>query len=263
METGGTQGMVPVRAAGVRVGWLWNDWLQRALVAPTPFELHPTGLHLAPAIESFAGRSAALARWADSIRDRWSLPGWRDERSVVWYGERPLFGIERALLRPLGLTLRSVQACAWRQTASGPMIWVAHRSMSKPIDPGKFDALVAGGIAGLDAPWDTLIRECHEEAGIPPALLGTALPAGQLELSYAADYDELPALHCEHVTLYELELPPDFIPTPNDGEHQAILSMSPEEALASIALGGWTPDGAQATADLISRQGWSSAKQGK
>jgi hypothetical protein len=99
------KGMTPVRAAGVRVGWVWNDWLQRALVAPTPFELHPTGLHLAPAIESFAGRSAALARWSDSIRERWSLPGWRDERSVVWYGERPLFGIERALLRPLGLAL--------------------------------------------------------------------------------------------------------------------------------------------------------------
>jgi hypothetical protein len=39
--------------------------------------------------------------------------------------------------------------------------------------------------------------------------------------------------------------------------------MSPDEALASIALGGWTPDGAQATADLISRQGWARARQGK
>jgi 8-oxo-dGTP pyrophosphatase MutT (NUDIX family) len=197
-----------------------------------------------------------LARWSDSIRERWSLPGWRDERSVVWYGERPLFGIERALLRPLGLALRSVQACAWRQTADGPMIWVAHRSMSKPIDPGKFDALVAGGIAGLDAPWETLIRECQEEAGIPPPLLSKARPAGHLELSYATDYDDLPALHREHVTLYELELPAEFIPTPNDGEHQAILSMTPQEAIASIAQGGWTPDGAQATTDLIGRQGW-------
>jgi 8-oxo-dGTP pyrophosphatase MutT (NUDIX family) len=255
--------MTPLRVDGVDVGRLGDDWLARALESPTPFEMRDGALCLMPTLQTFAGRSAAMSRWADQARARWSLPGWRNERMVVRDGDRPLFGIERALLRPFGLKLRSVLACGFTITAVGPLLWVARRSQDKPVDPGRLDAMVGGGIAGMDATFATLVRECEEEAGIPEALSRHARAAGSLEICYRIEYDGLPALHREAVTLFELELPPHFLPRSSDGEHESILPMIPSEALASIDAGGWTRDGGQATADLILRRGWMPAPAGR
>lgn len=252
------EGLTPLRIDGVEVGAVAQDWLARVLEAPTPFTLADGALSLRPAIASFAGRSAVLADWADAARLRWDLPGWRDERVVIRdeADGRPLASIERALLRPLGLLLRSVQACAWTAAADGPRLWVARRAPTKPVDPNRLDALVAGGIAGFDDPASTLVRECAEEAGLPPEIARRARAAGELELAYPTVYDGLPALHRERVVLHELELPPDLVPRAVDGEHAEILSMTPAEALETIEAGLWTLDGAQATTDLILRRGW-------
>ena len=91
-------GLTPLRVDGVDVGWLGEDWLARALESPTPFEMRDGALCLMPALQTFAGRSAALSRWGEQARQRWDLPSWRDERMVVHDAERPLFGVERALL---------------------------------------------------------------------------------------------------------------------------------------------------------------------
>ncbi len=252
-------GTVALVVDGVEVGCLTEAWLERVLEAPGPFErVAGDTVRLRPSLATYAERSAALAAWGEAARARWGLPGWRDERMVIRDERdgRPLADIERALLRPLGLLLRSVQACAYTATAAGPLIWVARRAWHKPVDPGRLDALVAGGIAGFDAPRATLLRECAEEAGIPPALAAQARDAGTLELCVAALDDGVPVVHRERVLLHELELPADFVPRPADGEHAEILTMSPAEVLASIDAGGWTRDGAQATADLVLRRGW-------
>jgi 8-oxo-dGTP pyrophosphatase MutT (NUDIX family) len=252
-------GTVPLVVDDVEVGCLTEAWLERVLEAPTPFERAGDGpVRLMPALATFAGRSAALAAWADAARARWDVPGWRDERVVIRDERdgRPLAGIERALLRPLGLLLRSVQACAYATGPDGPRLWVARRAEHKPVDPGRLDALVAGGIAGFDTPWSTLLRECAEEAGIPAELAGRARPAGTLELCVPAVDDGVPVVHRERVELHDLALPDDFAPVPADGEHAEVFAMRPTEALASIEAGGWTRDGAQATLALLHRLGW-------
>ena len=258
-------GTVPLVVDGVEVGCLTEPWLERVLRPPAPFERLPEGaVRLVPGPAGFAGRSAAFAEWGEAVRARWGLPGWRDERVVIRdeRDARPLAAVERALLRPLGLLLRSVQACAYTVTAAGPLVWVARRAAHKPVDPGRLDALVAGGIAGFDSPRATLLRECAEEAGIPAALAGRAREAGELELCVPSVDDGLPVVHRERVALHDLELPPDFVPRPVDGEHSEIVPMSPAEALASIDAGGWTRDGAQATADLLRRLGWTPGRSG-
>ena len=252
------EGLTPLRIDGVEVGAVAEDWLARALEAPSPFVLRDGALVPSPRVDSFAGRSAVLADWAADARARWDLPGWRDERVVIRdeADGRPLASIERALLRPLGLLLRSVQVSAWTRAPDGPRLWVARRAPTKPVDPNRLDALVAGGIAGFDDVASTLVRECAEEAGLPPELARRAASAGELELAYPTLYDGLPALHRERISLHELELPPGLVPVAADGEHAEILAMTPAEALETIGAGLWTRDGAQATTDLILRRGW-------
>ncbi|MEY4863217.1 MAG: hypothetical protein RLZ51_1312 [Pseudomonadota bacterium] len=246
-----------LRIQGVALGVVHSGWLERVLEPPSPFRLDDHGeLQLTSPFETFSSRSAALADWADSARDRWGLPGWRDERVVIRDGSEPRFCVERALLRPLGLVLPSVQACAYCQSEAGPLLWIARRAAHKPVDPGCFDALVAGGIAGFDTAWSTLMRECQEEAGIPQALAQCAQASGSLDIRYALIDQGQQVTHREHILLHDLELPADLIPTPNDGEHQAIVAMSALQAWNSTLEDAWTPDGAQATRALIQRNRW-------
>lgn len=248
--------LVPIRIDGIDVGWVLPGWLERLLQAPSPFRLEGESIRIESVLQTFASRNAALARWADDARHRWDLPGWRDERIVLRDAGRPILSIERALLRPLGMALHSAQANAWCMTAAGPLLWVARRAQSKPVEPGKLDALVGGGIAGFDEARSTLIRECQEEAGIAPHLAQAAIEVGSIGIAYVTEYDGLAAIHREHVDLFDLQLPPDFIPMALDGEHEAIVPMIPAEAIASIRKGGWTREGSASTLDLIRRHGW-------
>jgi 8-oxo-dGTP pyrophosphatase MutT (NUDIX family) len=247
----------PLTVGAHRVGAIGRGWLARALEAPSPFVATGGALELDPALEGFEARSDALARWSRLVRRRHGVHGWRDEPVLILDPQHaPLLAIERAMLRPLGMLLRSVSASIHGIDRRGPVIWVARRSDRKPVDPGRLDALVGGGIGGSDSARDTLIRECAEEAGIPASLARLALPVGRLEVAYAAEDDGLAVLHRESVALFELRLPAGFVPRPVDGEHRSIVAMTPAEALASIAAGGWTADGAEATRRLIRRHGW-------
>jgi 8-oxo-dGTP pyrophosphatase MutT (NUDIX family) len=247
----------PLRVDAHPIGTVHAHWLGRLLQAPTPFERTAQGeLGLAPGLTDFETRTHALAQWATEARQRWPMPGWRGEQVVIFLGQRPGFGIERALLRPLGLMLRSVQASVFTLTSTGPRLWIARRALSKPVDPGCLDALVAGGIAGFESPLETLRRECAEEAGIPPDLARQARPCGTLEISYDTIDGGLSVRHQESIALHELQVPEDFEPRAIDGEHEALMAMTPEQVWQALQTDRWTPDGAQATRALMARRGW-------
>jgi 8-oxo-dGTP pyrophosphatase MutT (NUDIX family) len=76
------------------------------------------------------------------------------------------------------------------------------------------DNLCAGAVPfGLGAR-ETLIKEAHEEASIPAAIAGTALPVGAIR--YCCEGDG--GLRPDVLFAYDLELPADFVPRPGDGE---------------------------------------------
>ena len=112
----------------------------------------------------------------------------------------------------------------------GDRVWVARRSRDKPLDPGKLDHLVAGGVASGDTVAATVIKEAAEEAGLPPALAATARPVARMQ--YAMERDEgvrRDTLHC-----YDLELPADFEPVPTDGEVEAFELWPLEQVLDRV-----------------------------
>jgi 8-oxo-dGTP pyrophosphatase MutT (NUDIX family) len=247
----------PLTVGSHRVGALGPGWLARALEPPSPFVAAGDGLALDPALDGFESRSDALARWSRLVRRRDGVHGWRDEPVLIREPlGKPLLAIERAMLRPLGMLLRSVSASVHGIDRRGPVIWVARRSNAKPVDPGRLDVLVGGGIGGSDSARDTLVRESAEEVGIPAPVARRAVPIGRLEVAYVAEDAALAVLPRESVAMYDLRLPAGFVPGAVDGEHRSIVPMTPPEALASIAAGGWTADGAEATRRLIRRHGW-------
>lgn len=72
-----------------------------------------------------------------------------------------------------------------------PLMWMARRSKSKSKYPSMLDHIVAGGQpAGLSL-MENAIKECEEEAGIPPSIArpGNLRPAGVVSYEEAKRCD--------------------------------------------------------------------------
>jgi 8-oxo-dGTP pyrophosphatase MutT (NUDIX family) len=261
-------GFAPFWFRNERVGAVAPGWIDRLdpqifHVEPRPGEPLP---HVAlkgvdrrrdASIVPIESVNQALQRWAERLRDAGFLPGYRDEAILV-YGAteaQPLFRIERALLRPLGLLLRTVQLNVFVLEDRGLSIWVARRSATKAVDPGRLDCLVGGGIRGGDTPLATLLRECQEEAGIPRQLARRAIPVGVIDSIAAAGDAAGAVLHRERAMLYDLKVGPDFRPELLDGEIEEAALLEAEIVNQQIAAGYWTAEAAWAAGDLIRRLG--------
>lgn len=122
--------------------------------------------------------------------------------------------LDRGAMTPFGLRVENVHLNGLVQRADGPHMWVATRAASKPVAPGKLDNLVAGGVPAGLTPWQTLVKECGEEAGLPAGLAEQAKPHGRIAYAMAwQDGLRREALHC-----FDVWLPDDFVPAPVDGE---------------------------------------------
>ena len=80
--------------------------------------------------------------------------------------------------------------------------------------PAQLDNLVGGGIAAGLYAWQTLLKECREEAGVPFELARRARPRESL----AFDYLVPDGLDSNEVDAFDLMLPPGFAPRNEDGE---------------------------------------------
>lgn len=138
--------------------------------------------------------------------------------------------VDRGAIPVLGLAAEGVHLNGLVEREDGLFLWVARRSMSKRLDPGKLDHLVAGGMStGLD-PQTTVIKEAQEEAGIPTELAATARAVSRIE--YALERPEglrRDVLHC-----YDLLLPQGFTPIAEDGEVESFYLLPIQEVVALV-----------------------------
>jgi 8-oxo-dGTP pyrophosphatase MutT (NUDIX family) len=158
---------------------------------------------------------AALPMWARFLAEA-GMYQWRDEAfDVRATPEGPVLSqVDRGALPILGIEAVGVHLNGLVRRPDGLHVWLARRAMTKLLDPGKLDHIVAGGVpAGLN-PVQTLEKEAAEEAALSAALVASATHQGVIR--YIMDRPEglrRDTLHC-----YDLVLPASFIPHPVDGE---------------------------------------------
>lgn len=141
--------------------------------------------------------------------------------------------IDRGALPLFGLIAHGVHMNGLVRRPDGWHLWIGRRAMDKRLDPGKLDHLVAGGIPAGHTAGQALAKEAAEEASIPDALIRRAVPVA--EIRYAMERPEglrRDVLHC-----YDLELPPDFVPTPSDGEVEFFTLIPLQEACRMVRDG--------------------------
>jgi 8-oxo-dGTP pyrophosphatase MutT (NUDIX family) len=206
---------------------------------------HGVDLHGPP-----AACTALLEPLNRALHDHGLVRGWRDETYAVVnrHGEAPRALIERAAARFWGTLTFGAHANGYVADANGrpTHLWIARRSFSKPTDPGLLDNLVGGGVPHGQTPFEALVREGWEEAGLEPALMRAATP--QAVLSIERDIPE--GWQREHLYVHDLALPPTRQPRNQDGEVAELHCLSLQQALAEAAAGTMTVDAALATLDF-------------
>lgn len=212
---------LPFMIGGLQVGWIRRQDAAMLARWPDVFALHEQAVVLAAHLDTLDARSAALSEVSAALAAGGRITGWRGETYAIRnaFDDAPLALIERAASPFFGTMtygvnvngiVRADQDAPGRET----MMWVARRSMQKPVDPGMLDTLVGGGIAWGAGVFETLVKESWEESGVPEELARKARPGRTLHILH-----EVPAgTHAEQLFIYDLELPADFVPRNQDGE---------------------------------------------
>lgn len=201
---------LPFRVGGAPVGFVGHE-LARALT------FWPQHVHFdADGVSVRGGRHAvALERLARNLSERGHFR-WRDEVFDVRAlpGGPPLARIDRGALPAFGILAEGVHLNGLVRRADGTHLWIGRRAAHKALDPGKLDHIVAGGIPAGLTPDETLVKEADEEAGLPAELAAQARKVS--EIAYAMERPE--GLRRDHLYCYDIELPEEFVPRPNDSE---------------------------------------------
>lgn len=215
------------RIGAEQVGWVLPD-VAATLTGLADIRQDETGLVL-----EAADRLPAIGR---TMSDR-GLCRWRDEAfDVRAQPDGPVLAqVDRGCLVALGMMSQGIHLDGVVRAPDGLHVWIAKRSASKALDPGKLDHLVAGGIPAGLSPWQTLLKEAAEEAALPAALAGRACDVGRF--AYAMERPE--GLRRDIIHCYEVELPADWVPHPADGEVEG-FSLMPLDALVAAVREGTT-----------------------
>ncbi len=189
---------------GATVGFIEPE-LEPAL-AVFGLTVGPAGLDLTP---------SALPRLARDLADAGAFR-WRDEAFDVRAApDGPVLAhVDRGALPGFGLRAVGVHLNAIVMRPEGPWLWVARRAADKLLDPGKLDHLVAGGVPAGLGPWETLLKEAEEEAGLGAGLVKGARHVSTVD--YAMARPE--GLRRDRLFCYDLVLPESFAPEARDGE---------------------------------------------
>lgn len=197
------------------------------------------------------------------------LDKWRSELYAVYGKNRELlFNVERSATPLLGVVTYGVHLNAYTRTPDGELkIWIPRRARTKQTYGGMLDNAVGGGIASGESPFESVIRECAEEASLSEDLVREKTKAcGTVTYWYIRDEraggeTNLMQPECQYV--YDLELPEDVILKPCDDEVEEFYLWSVEEVQDALKKGEFKPNCAAVALDFFVRHGVLTAENEK
>ncbi|KAF2129267.1 thiamine pyrophosphokinase [Dothidotthia symphoricarpi CBS 119687] len=197
------------------------------------------------------------------------LDKWRGELYAVYGRDKELlFNVERSASPLLGVVTYGVHLNAYTRTSDGELkIWTPRRARTKQTYGGMLDNAVAGGISSGESPFESVVRECAEEASLSEELVrGKAKASGSVTYWYIRDEragGETNLMQPECQYIYDLELPEEVIPKPGDDEVEEFYLWSVEEVQEAMRKGEFKPNCAMVVLDFFLRHGILTAENEK
>ncbi len=221
----------PFLVSGIPVGNVRHD-IAEALSGHDAVLVEADGLRLDDNLTDFDSRSRVLDKLASTLAAEGLVPKLRGEMYPVKTGfeAEALAEIDRAAVPGFGLRAYGVHLNGYVRRADGGIdLWIARRASDRTICPGMLDNMVAGGQPiGLGL-MENVIKECGEEANVPPKLAATAQPVGAITYMLETEWGLKP----DTMFCYDLELPADFTPSNTDGEVETFY-LWPASQVAEI-----------------------------
>lgn len=219
---------------GVALGHVRRDNAQKLRSFHDAFRVDADRVTLL-AGDGFEAASAAIDGVVERLVGDGVIPKWRNEFFAVAprWGAKPHFRLDRGAVPFFGTRAYGVHLNGYVRQGERLGLWIGRRAPDKKVAPSKLDNIVAGGIAWSDGVEGTLVKEAHEEASIPRELIAGARAAGAV--SYRME-NEL-GLRDDVLFLYDLEVPPQFVPVANDGEIVEFMLRPAAEVVETVRRG--------------------------
>lgn len=174
-------------------------------------------------------------------------------------GSNSLFKMDRSATCLFGIRNYGVDINGYvRHPTLGLCIWLQQRSDTKQTWPGKWDNMVGGGLSVGYGIEETAIKEAAEEASIPDTLVKNLVSAGCVSFLFESERGIFP--NTEFV--FDLELPPDFVPTNSDGEVQAFELLPASKCLEKVFSSDFKTTSCPVVIDFLIRHGVITAENG-
>ncbi len=221
---------LPWRIGRQTFGWIRPAFAQKLAEWPELFDVTDE-LVISPG-DDLAGLETGLGIVAQALADRGEIPGLLGEPYPITASGRDqaIASVDRAMAAWLGLRSFGQHLNGYVRLDGQLWMWIGRRARDRLIFPGALDNMVAGGLPyGVDM-HENLLKECHEEAGMPSELAARAQPVGMLSYNRVAERGFRPdVLYC-----YDIELPADFKPRNTDGEVEEFLLMPIEQVMQIV-----------------------------
>ncbi|RMZ89681.1 hypothetical protein DV736_g3084, partial [Chaetothyriales sp. CBS 134916] len=211
-------------------------------------------------VSSLKDRNAVLAVEMQTLRERKLfkvLDGWRNEKYPIYGPNRELLlSMERSCTPLFGVVTYGAHMTGFVRTHGAIKIWAPKRALTKQTYPGMMDNTVAGGLSTGEEPFECLVRECDEEASLPEHVVQSANAVGTVTYFHVRDSragGETGLCQPECQYTYDLELPADAVPIPNDDEAIDFQLLSIQEVKTALAQGKFKPNCALLLLDFFIR----------
>ena len=214
---------------------------------------------------SYEARRDALEETLLFERDKGTfkvLKRWTKERFPVYGPNRELIvDLERAAAGLFGIVTYGVQLIVYCQDEDGISIWAARRSPKKVLYPNKLGVTVGGSLPAGESPFECLVRESQEEAGLDADIVKAhAKSVGTISYVTASDSKstsggEPGLIRAEVQYIYDMKVGKDIVPKPYDMEASDISLYSIKQIKDALDNGEFTPANACLMLDFFIRHG--------
>lgn len=185
--------------------------------------------------------TASLAELAFALRDAGAAHAWRHEQLAVTDTQgRTLGTVERAVVRPLGITTFAVHLAGYSPDGRH---WLQQRSLTKANDPGLWDTLMGGMVPASDTLQQALERETWEEAGLRLDQLSDLRHGGRISTRRPTG-DGRGGYVVEHIDWYRCTVPDGVAPANQDGEVAQFQLMDGKQVLNGLQRDEFTTEAA-------------------
>jgi len=226
---------------------------------PQAFEVTDEFITLDSSLQTPQQRNRIIAEVVQALIDDDVVGYSLDEPyPVKGHNNEVFFVIDRALVPFMGFRSFGQHINGYVNRPGGLHLWIGTRACDRRIFPGMLDNMVAGGLPHGLSLQENLVKECHEEAGMPEKLALQAKPVSAITYNAISEKGYKPdTLYC-----YDIELSEEFTPENTDGEVEKFELLRVTDVISKVRQGGlFKPNCNLVLIDFFARHGLLDAQE--